>query len=66
MGMIVQLLVDHLKGVSTCNKIGVDVNYISAVYTCVFQQVYVGFNAPFKWHSKDSHPKWCIGEFQML
>jgi hypothetical protein len=49
---------------TACNNIGVDVDYIPAVCTCVLQPVDVGFNAPFKRHIQDCHCKCCIEKFR--
>ena len=69
---LVYLLVDHFRChlqstfVNACNKIGVEVDYIPAGYTCVLQPVDVGFNAPLKKHVKDQHHQWCIEAYRGL
>lgn len=63
------LLIDHFKVhlcsefVKAANKLGVDIDYIPAGYTCVLQPVDVGVNAPFKRFMRDHHHNWCTKEY---
>jgi DDE superfamily endonuclease len=46
--------------------LGCDTDYIPAGYTCVLQNVDVGFNAPFKHHVEHLHSEWCIENYVNL
>jgi hypothetical protein len=64
------LLCDHYKVhlmsafVTSCNNLGIDVEYIPPGYTCVLQPVDVGFNASLKRHVRKEHHKWCIEQYR--
>ncbi len=49
-----------------CYKLGIDVDYIPAGYTCVLQPVDVGFNAQLKHHVRDHYHQWCIKTYSKL